>query len=98
MQKVSEMHDTEVNPPPGGSVASGTLQPGAGTMVVGTVVGGAVVGGGRVVVVVEAGAAPRVIGSCRPTGRVNAAGELEVPQAAAVRTRAPVATNATIRL
>jgi hypothetical protein len=69
-------------------------------MVVGTDGVGAVVAGGRVgvVVVVVAGAVSRVIGSWRPTGRVNAAGEPEGPQAVAVRTRAPVATNATIRL
>jgi hypothetical protein len=99
MQKVSEMHDTEVNPPPGGRVARGTDQPGAGTMVVGTDVVGAVVVGGRVVVVVVVVVVEsRSIGSCRPTGRVNAAGELVVPQAVATRIRAPVATHATIRL
>jgi hypothetical protein len=100
MQKVSEMHDTEVNPPPGGRVARGTDQPGAGTMAVGTaVVGGVVVGGGRgVVVVVPAGAVSRVMGSWSPIDRVNAAGEPEVPQADAAATRAPVAINATIRL
>jgi hypothetical protein len=99
MQKVSEMHDTEVNPPPGGRVARGTDQPGAGTMVVGTaVVGGVVVVGGRVIVVVVAGAESRLIGSWSPTDRVNATGEPEVPQADTARTRPPVATNATIRL
>jgi hypothetical protein len=30
MQKVSEMHDTDVKPPPGGNVVSGALHPGTG--------------------------------------------------------------------
>ena len=97
------MQDTEVNPPPGGRVASGTDQPGAGVMDAGAVVGGTVVAGGKVVVVVGvevagAGVVSRAMGSCNPTGRLAATGELAVPQAAATSTRDPVATNATIRL
>jgi hypothetical protein len=59
------MHDTEVNPLPGGRVASGTDQPGAWTMAAGTEVEGAkVVAGGKVVVVVVVGgSASRVMGS-----------------------------------
>jgi hypothetical protein len=100
MQKVSEMQDTEVNPPPGGRVASGTDQPGAGVMDTGAVTGGTVVAGGKVVVDVVAvtGVVSRAMGSCNPTGRLAATGELAEPQAAAASTRVPVVTNATIRL
>jgi hypothetical protein len=100
MQKVSEMHDTEVNPPPGDSVASGTDQPGAAAMATGTdAVGGTVVAGGKeVVVVVVGGDASGLMGSWSPTDRLAATGVVEVPQAAAATMRAPVATNATIRL
>jgi hypothetical protein len=69
----------------------------------GAVVGGTVVAGGKVVVVVGvevagAGVVSRAMGSCNPTGRLAATGELAVPQAAAASTTDPVATNATIRL
>jgi hypothetical protein len=46
-QKVSEMQDSEVNPPPGGRVVSEPLQPGACSTGTGTVVG--VADGGVVV-------------------------------------------------
>lgn len=39
MQKVSEMQETELNPPAGGSTVRTLLQPGTGTTGVGTVVG-----------------------------------------------------------
>jgi hypothetical protein len=94
MQKVSEIHDTEVNPPPGGKVARGTDHPGASTMGTGAVV--EVVEGGMVVVVVVAtGVVPRMMGSCNPTCRVAAP---DVLQAVATSTRVAVAIQATIRL
>ena len=103
MQKVSEIHDTEVIPPPGGKVARGTDHPGVWTMGTGAVLE---VVEGRVAVVtavtavtaVEVGAAgvvPRLIGSCNPTCRVAAADAL---QAVADSTRVAVAIQATIRL
>jgi hypothetical protein len=102
MQKVSEIHDTEVNPPPGGKVARGTDHPGASTMGTGAVVevvkvvevveGGMVV---VVVVVVATGGVPRIIGSCNPTCRVAAPDAL---QAVATNTRVAAAIQATIRL
>jgi hypothetical protein len=98
MQKVSEIHDTEVNPPPGGKVARGTDHPGASTMGTGAVV--EVVEGGMVVVVVvvvvvATGVVPRMMGSCNPTCRVAAPDAL---QAVATSTRVAVAIQATIRL
>ena len=96
MQKVSEIHETDVNPPPGGNVARGTDHPAVLTMGTGAVVG--VVEARMVEAVVEVGATgvvPRVIGSCNPTCRVTAADAL---QAVAASTRVAVAVQATIRL
>ncbi len=60
MQKVSDRHESEVNPPPGGRVVSGVVHPGACTTGAGTVVGTAdgravVVAGAVVVVLPDAG-------------------------------------------
>ncbi len=55
MQKVSEMQERDVNPPPGGRVVSVGLHPGACRVGMGTVVGtadgGAVVAGAALVLV-----------------------------------------------
>ncbi len=91
MQNVSEMHDREEKPPPGGRVVRGEVQPGTveagrGT-VVGTPDGGAVV----VVVVLEwSDAVGPVEGASRAEALadpvVDAADPPEQPQPAAART------------
>ena len=62
MQNVFEMHETEVNPPPGGSVVSGDAHPGACRIGANTVVGTA--DGNSVVVGPVAG----VVGAARVVG------------------------------
>lgn len=64
MQKVSDRHESEVKPPPGGSAVNGSVQPGASRTGAGTVVGTAdggpvVVDIGALVVVVALGAGGR---------------------------------------
>lgn len=57
MQKVSDRQESEVNPPPGGTVLRSSAQPGTGLTGVGTVVGtadGAEVGTDVGAVVLEA--------------------------------------------
>jgi hypothetical protein len=81
-QNTAEMHDSEVNPPAGGSVVTGRDQPTVGTTGVGVVVGTAE---GRVVVVVEV-----VGGTVVVTDRRT--GVAAVPEQAAATTADSTAT------
>jgi hypothetical protein len=95
-QKVSEMHDSEVNPPPGGSVVRDPVHPGAratgATTVVGVAEGRVVVGAGTVVLV--AGLFDRVVPWRAAVGATDAC----VEQAAAVIISAAQDTPAANRL
>jgi hypothetical protein len=88
MQNVSEMHDRDDKPPPGGKVVSVWLQPGAGSAGIGTVVATpdgivvVVVAGTVVVVAVAAGAS---LAEARPM-LGDAGGKNEHPQPATART------------
>ena len=92
-QKVSEMHETEVKPPPGGRVVRGMLHPGMRGAGTGTVVGTAE----GVGVVVDVAGTTLVVG--RGAGSVArwasvgvAAGRPEHPQPTTASTAAPSAS------
>ncbi len=94
-QKVSEMQETEVKPPPGGRVVSEMLHPGVRGAGIGTVVGMAE----GAPVVVGAGATTLVVGVGRGGGSVTlwaTAGAVEAdpeqPQTAGISRAAPSPT------
>jgi hypothetical protein len=82
-QNTAEMHDSEVNPPAGGSVVTGRDHPTVGTTGVGMVVGTA--DGNVVVVVVDVVGVATVVGTARRTG---VAAVSEHPAATAAATTA----------